>query len=297
MGGAGQRYAIEARNVWKSYDDEVVLEDLSLGVKHGEILALMGRNGAGKSTFMSCIAGSEPVDSGTISVYGTTEYEERGRNIAVLFQDALLIDNLTGWENFDFYSSIEDLNQTRFEEYVDRFELTDDLEKPTKSYSGGMKRKLELSITLSATADCYLVDEPTAGVDLSMVGEIHRTLIELAERGSTILLSSHQPIDIEIADRVAFLVNRSISHVDVPSSLGDNLPPVIRLPNLESAEAAREYVGALYQVGSERRAFLDGTDLQTIQKVVEHETGFGDEVQQTRAGYSDAFKYYTGADE
>jgi len=294
MGDAGRRYAIEARNVWKSYDDEVVLEDLSLGVKHGEILALMGRNGAGKSTFMSCLAGSEPIDSGTISVFGTTEYDHRGEDIAVLFQDALLVDNLTGRENFDFYSSIEDLDESRFHEYVERFELTDDLDKPTKTYSGGMKRKLELSITLSATASCYLVDEPSAGVDLSMVGEIHRTLIELAEQGATILLSSHQPIDIEIADRVAFLVDKSISHVDVPDKLGEQLPPVVRLPDLASAEAVRKHVGDIYQVGSERRAFLDGTDMKTVQKVVERATGLGNQVEQTRAGYADAFKYYTG---
>ncbi|WP_459890677.1 ABC transporter ATP-binding protein [Halostagnicola bangensis] len=282
---------IEATNVSKSYGDEWVLEDLSLSMSSGEAVVLAGPNGAGKSTFLSCLVGNERPDSSEISVFGKQLPRHRSDGLAVLLQDAILIDDLTGRENIQFYAALDAPFTSRWQTYVDRFDLDESLDDPVRTYSGGMKRKLELAMTLSVDAKGYVLDEPTAGIDLSMAGEMHRTVLELIEDDWSVLITSHNPIDIEVADRVAFLSNGRITAVGTPARLIDDLPPVVRFQNRHSALTASELVGDVYYVGAESRGFLENHSFSAVEKTIKEETGTA-QIDTVPPSYSDAFSYY-----
>lgn len=287
--------AIDATNVSKSYGDEQVLEELSLSIASGEAVVLAGPNGAGKSTFLACLVGNEHQDGGEISVFGTQSPQQRSDGLAVLLQDAILIDDLTGRENIEFYAALDTPFTSRWETYVDRFELEESLDDPVRTYSGGMKRKLELAMTLSVDAPGYILDEPTAGIDLSMSGEMHRTILELLDDDRPVLLTSHNPIDIEVADRVAFLSNGRITAVGTPSRLIDDLPPVVRFQNRRAAMAVNDLVSDIYYVGAESRGYLENHSVSEMEDAIEAETGAVTQLDTVPPGYSDAFSYYTGS--
>ncbi|MDJ1434842.1 ABC transporter ATP-binding protein [Halostagnicola sp. A-GB9-2] len=286
---------INATNVSKSYGDEQVLEDLSLSIASGEAVVLAGPNGAGKSTFLSCLVGNERPDSGEISVFGTQSPQRRSDSLAVLLQGAVLIDDLTGRENIEFYAALDTPFTLRWQTYVERFDLEESLDDPVRTYSGGMKRKLELAMTLSVDAAGYILDEPTAGIDLSMAGEMHRTILELLDEDRSVLLTSHNPIDIEIAGRVAFLSDGHITAFGTPSHLIDKLPPVVRFQNRRDAMAVSDLVSDVYYVGAESRGYLEDHSLSEIKATIKEETSTTTQIDTVSPGYSDAFSYYTGS--
>lgn len=290
--------AIEATDVRKAYGETVVLDGVDLSVADDEILVLMGPNGAGKTTFLSCLAGSDAPTDGTIRAFGQPPAATDGE-ISLLLQETATIDTLTGRENIEFYSKTYPRFTDRWEEYVDMLGIRDALDRSVGDYSGGMKRKLELAIVLSTEAELYFLDEPTAGIDLSAVGKVHRAILDLHERGKAVLLASHRPLDFDIADRIAFLGDGRIQASGEPMALLDGLPTTVRLPGVRSAEAATDHLLASYYVGSEVRGFVDGASTRddvagTVAATVDD--AHGDRVVVVEPGFADAFNYYVAAE-
>jgi ABC-2 type transport system ATP-binding protein len=284
---------LEARNVRKEFGDDGVLDGVDLTVAENEVLLLMGPNGTGKTVLLSCLAGATEPTDGSVSVFGTPVAEDGGHSLSLLLQGGASVDTLSGRETAAFYARLHPEFTERWREYVDDLGLADDLDKRTKHYSEGMKRKLELSLALSVDAPLYLLDEPTAGVDLSMVQSFHRVVRDRVDDGATVVATSHRPVDADLADRVAFVNGGGVLAVDTPDALLDGVPTVVRVVGGAAASDALDphVVGEPFYHGDERRGFL--CDDATVDDV---RAAAGDATVETvEPSYTDAFNYYVHA--
>jgi ABC-2 type transport system ATP-binding protein len=281
--------ALRSRGVEKEFGADDIVKGADLTVREGEILLLMGPNGVGKTVLLSCLAGSQQPTAGAVEVFGDPVHEDGGDNLNFLLQDSMAVETLTGRENVDFYSRLHHRFTDRWESYVDRLGLTDDLDKLVKHYSEGMKRKLELSLTMSVDVPIYLLDEPTAGVDLTNIQRFHDIILEEYDDGKTFLVSSHRPMDANIADRIAFMPDGTVTAVGTPAELMDAVPAVIRVTGSDAMREAEEFVahGQLFPLGGEARGFL--ADEFEMDDVTDR---LGDSVERIEPTYTDLFNYY-----
>lgn len=280
---------LRARNVRKSFGAEGVLRGIDLDVYENELLVLLGPNGVGKTVLLSSLAGGTTPTDGTVEVFGRPIGSRPGEHTVFMRQSAMAIDSLTGRENVQFYGRLHPAFTDRWREYVARLGIDDELDKRVRDYSGGMKRKLEFAIALSVDVDVYLLDEPTAGVDLSMIQRFHDCILERREAGATFVVTSHLPTDVELADRIAFMRDGAITETGRPDDLMDAVPPVVRVDGARAANAATEHVrgGDLFREGAEARGFLrPGTDVEAIAAAVDDA-----HVVETRPTYTDLFNY------
>lgn len=287
-----RRPLLEARNVEKGFDDGAVLEGLDLTVDEGELVTLMGPNGVGKSVFLSCLAGSTTPERGEIELFGDRSPTEARSATSVMLQGETIDPDLTGRENLRFYGALHPRATDDWRDLVDRLELTADLDRPAREYSGGMKRKLELTIALTVDAALYLLDEPTAELDLSMIQVVHDLLLEYREAGKTILVTSHAPLDAQMADRIAFVRDGRTVATGAPTTLLEGLPPVVRIRGAMVPESP--FLGdRLFRRGDEIRGFLaPDSDIDAIENAVEGARD-GATVDRDPPSYTDLFNYYT----
>lgn len=281
--------AIESRGVAKRFGADGIVSGADLAVEEGEVLLLMGPNGVGKTVLLSCLAGSQEPTEGTVEVLGRPVEEDGGDSLTFLLQDSMAVETLSGRENVGFYSRLHHQFTDRWHEYVDRLGLTGDLDKRVEHYSEGMKRKLELALTMSVDVPVYLLDEPTAGVDLTNIQRFHDIILEEHEAGKTVVVSSHRPLDANIADRVAFMPDGKVSTVGDPDELMAAVPPVVRVTGSEAMRTAENYVqGRLFPVGGEARGFLaDDVAFRELTGAVG-----GEHVERIDPTYTDLFNYY-----
>jgi len=295
---SADRPVLEARNVRKEFGDDGVLDGVDLTVRDNEVLLLMGPNGTGKTVLLSCLAGATEPTDGSVSVFGTPVAEDGGHSLSLLLQGGASVDTLSGRETAAFYARLHPEFTDRWREYVEDLGLAGDLDKRTKHYSEGMKRKLELSLALSVDAPLYLLDEPTAGVDLSMVQSFHRVVRDRVDDGATVVATSHRPVDADLADRVAFVNGGGgVLAVDTPGALLAGVPTVVRVVGGGGTAAASDalaphVVGEAFYHGDERRGFL--RDDATVDDV-RAAAGGDATVETVEPSYTDAFNYYVHA--
>lgn len=200
--------AINIENVQKTYKgaETTSVNGLSLSVNEGEIFGLLGPNGAGKSTSVMMICGLLAADSGTISVLGKNarnEGSEIRKKIGVATQEIALFPLLTGTENLQYFGNMYGLSgkklKDKIAELAKAFGLESKMDKQVSSYSGGMKRRLNLMASMLHEPKLLILDEPTAGVDVHSRNLIINYLQSLNQKGITMLYSSHL---MEEADRL-----------------------------------------------------------------------------------------------
>jgi ABC-2 type transport system ATP-binding protein len=286
--------AVEARNVRKAFGDDGVLDGVDLTVRENEAMLLMGPNGTGKTVLLSCLAGSVEPTEGEIRLFGERVADDGGENLSLLLQGGASVDSLSGRETADFYSSLHPAFTDRWRDLVAEFGLTDDLEKRTKHYSEGMRRKLELALALAVDTPLYLLDEPTAGVDLSMVQQFHRAIRDRVAAGGTVVATSHRPVDAAFADRIAFVTGEGVTAVGTPNDLLEAVPDTVRIVGGGPETAAFEphVVGGLFHHGDERRGFLaDDASLADVEAAAPADAT----VETVEPSYTDAFNYYVHA--
>jgi ABC-2 type transport system ATP-binding protein len=214
---------IKVTNLNQSYGKKTVLDSIDLEVNKYEICALVGRNGAGKSTFINSLLGLLPVQQGTISINGievTRKNNEWKKAIAYLPEKFMLYPMLTGLENMTFFaeavSKTADLG--RIEQVLNSVSLWDDRNVQVKQYSKGMLQRLGLAITLYQDSSLLILDEPTSGIDPMGRKEILEVLKSLHDK--TILLSSHHLDEIkQVCTHVAYLDNGKIKKYTVDTFL------------------------------------------------------------------------------
>jgi ABC-2 type transport system ATP-binding protein len=214
---------IKVTNLNQSFGKKNVLDSINLDINPNEICALVGRNGAGKSTFINSLLGLLPVKQGEILINGTAvnkKNDEWKKTIAYLPEKFMLYPMLTGLENITFFAEAvtKTANQERIEQVLHSVSLWDDRDVQVKKYSKGMLQRLGLAITLYQDSSLLILDEPTSGIDPLGRKEILEVLGSLHDK--TILLSSHHLDEIkQICTHVAYLDNGKMEKFTVDEFL------------------------------------------------------------------------------
>ncbi|WP_406011840.1 ATP-binding cassette domain-containing protein [Streptomyces sp. NBC_00984] len=213
--------AIAAHGLRKSYGDETVLDGIDLAVPEGTIFSLLGPNGAGKTTAVKILSTliSPDADSGQIHVGGhdlATQAQAARAAIGVTGQFSAVDGLITGEENMLLMADLHHLSKTEGRrvtaELLDRFDLTEAAKKPVSTYSGGMKRRLDIAMTLVGTPGIIFLDEPTTGLDPRSRHNMWGIIRELVTDGVTVFLTTQYLEEAdELADRIAVLHDGKIA--------------------------------------------------------------------------------------
>jgi ABC-2 type transport system ATP-binding protein len=215
MKDSTDEYAIIADGIYKSFGKVKVLEGLNLKVKRGSILALLGPNGAGKTTTVRMLTTLMDIDAGsaTIEGYDVVKDADKVRSIIGLTGQYAAVDEyLTGRENLKMMGRLYHLSKAdtarRCEELLQQFDLIDAADRAAKTYSGGMRRRLDLAVSLIAAPPIIFLDEPTTGLDPRSRIAMWDIIKSLVNGGSTILLTTQYLEEADqLADRIAVIDN------------------------------------------------------------------------------------------
>jgi ABC-2 type transport system ATP-binding protein len=252
--------AITAREIRKSFGEHTVLDDVDLEVDQGTIFALLGPNGAGKTTIVRILSTLLKPDAGTASVAGfdvATHPADVRESISLTGQFAAVDEILTGRENLILMARlrrVKDPGQVA-DDLLARFELTDAAKRRVATYSGGMRRRLDIAMSLIGNPPVIFLDEPTTGLDPQGRIEVWNSVKELAGQGTTVLLTTQYLDEAEqLADRIAILQEGRIIADGTLAELKQLLPPakveyVEKQPTLEEVFLA--IVGATGNNGND----------------------------------------------
>lgn len=278
---------IRAQGLAKSYGKVHALQGLDLDVPEGKVLALLGPNGAGKTTAVRCLTTLLVPDAGTAQIAGVDVLADpdgvRAR-IGLSGQYAAVDEHLTGYENLVMVGRLYHLGkkraQERARELLARFSLTDAADRPSKTYSGGMRRRLDLAGALVAEPPVLVLDEPTTGLDVRSRQEMWDVIRELVGGGATLLLTTQY---LEEADKLADDIvvidhGRAIAQGtadELKARTGGERIEVV-LADAEDSEAARRVLAAVavgeVVVGSggrELTAAVQGTGTSDLLRVLQ----------------------------
>jgi ABC-2 type transport system ATP-binding protein len=236
--------AIEVAGLRKSYGDHAVLRGVDLRVPAGTVLALLGSNGAGKTTVVRILATLLRADGGTASVHGhdvAARPADVRESISLTGQFAAVDEVLTGRENLVLVGRLRHVPDPRgtAESLLTRFGLADAAGRRAGTYSGGMRRRLDIAMSLVGDPAVLVLDEPTTGLDPQSRIEVWRTVRQLADRGTTVLLTTQYLDEAEqLADRIAILHGGRVIADGTLAELKRLLPPakveyVEKQPTLE----------------------------------------------------------------
>ena len=243
-GAAVPASAIRVRGLEKSFKELQVLRGVDFDVAAGSIFALLGSNGAGKTTVVKIIATLLRADAGSASVIGfdvATQGAQVRESISLTGQFAAVDEILSGRENLVLVARLRHVAapSTVADALLDRFSLTDAAERPVATYSGGMRRRLDIAMSLIGDPPVVVLDEPTTGLDPQARLEVWRSVRDLAAHGTTVLLTTQYLDEAEqLADRIAILHGGRIIENGTLAELKALLPParveyVEKQPTLE----------------------------------------------------------------
>jgi ABC-2 type transport system ATP-binding protein len=224
--------AINVTGLRKSFGDTLVLDGIDLTVAEGTVFALLGPNGAGKTTTVQILSTLIPPDAGRIEVAGhdlATDPDGIRAAIGVTGQFSAVDQLLTGQENLRLMASLHHLarptGRARADDLLSRFDLTEAARKPVSTYSGGMRRRLDLAMTLMGDPRLIFLDEPTTGLDPSGRRTMWQIIRSLVASGVTVFLTTQYLDEAdELADRIALLHHGRIVAEGRPDELKRRIP-------------------------------------------------------------------------
>lgn len=236
--------AIQVKRLQKSYKQLHVLKGVNFEVEQGSIFALLGSNGAGKTTMVKILATLLKPDGGTVVVNGfdvTAEPDKVRQSISLTGQFAAVDEILTGRENLIMIAKLRHLKNPRqvADDLLKRFGLTDAADRRVSTYSGGMRRRLDIAMSLVGKPQLIFLDEPTTGLDPEARIEVWKTVKELAANGTTVFLTTQYLEEAEqLADQIAILHEGRIIAGGTLAELKKLFPPakveyVEKQPTLE----------------------------------------------------------------
>jgi len=208
--------AIRANNLKKRYGHLEVLKDISVEIKEGEVVCVIGPSGSGKSTFLRCLNGLEEIQSGSITILGeelvnNKDINKLRENIGMVFQSFNLFPHLTVLENM-ILAPVELKKMSKNEainkaiELLDKVGLKDKKDVYPDTLSGGQKQRVAIARALEMNPKIMLFDEPTSALDPEMVGEVLKVMKDLAQEGMTMVVVTHEMnFARDVSDRVIFM--------------------------------------------------------------------------------------------
>lgn len=204
---------LELKELRKSYGENCVVNNLSFGIKEGEVVGFLGPNGAGKSTTIKMITGIEALNKGEIYFEGNNICSQQNvfkKQLGIVPQDIAVYDDLTAYENVSFFCSLYGFRGTelkrRTKEALEFVGLWDRRKECPGKYSGGMKRRLNIACSIAHSPKLLIMDEPTVGIDPQSRNHIMETIKELNRRGTTVIYVSHYMEEInELCDRIIIM--------------------------------------------------------------------------------------------
>jgi ABC-2 type transport system ATP-binding protein len=227
---SGAENAIVAHGLSKSFGDVRALVDVDLTVPAGTVLGLLGPNGAGKTTMVRILATLLPADTGTATVAGRDIAREAGQvrsQIGLAGQYAAVDENLTGFENLELFGLLYHLgreaSRERAAKLLERFDLTPAAKRAVKTYSGGMRRRLDLAAALIARPPVIFLDEPTTGLDPRARLELWEIIEARVSQGSSVLLTTQYLDEADrLADRIAVIDRGRVIAEGTPDELKES---------------------------------------------------------------------------
>lgn len=216
---------VEVKNLVKNYGDLQALKGISFNISQGEIFGLIGPNGAGKTTALRIISTLLTITSGTVTVLDI-DLEKKPdmirKIISYLPEDAGAYKNLTGKAYLEFIANFHDPEKIKkmVEKGIEIADLGDRITDKVDTYSKGMKRRLLVGRALMTDPKFAILDEPTSGLDVNNAQEIRNIIKNIAKKGTTVLLSSHNMLEVEyLCDRITLIDNGLIVEEGKPKEL------------------------------------------------------------------------------
>jgi len=222
------------KNLRKSFGTLVAVDNVSFSVEKGQLVGLLGPNGAGKTTTVSMIAGLVTPDSGDVLIAGhrlSGDTDPAKRRIGLVPQDLALYDELSARDNLRFFGALYSLSGRALDDAiakaVDLVGLGDRVRDRVKTFSGGMKRRLNLAAGLLHDPDILLLDEPTVGVDPQSRNAIFDNLETLRSRGKALIYTTHYMEEVErLADRIVVMDHGKVIAEDTLAGLQSRVASV-----------------------------------------------------------------------
>jgi ABC-2 type transport system ATP-binding protein len=219
--------AIEVEHLVKTYGDIEAVRDVSFTVAEGEVFGFLGPNGAGKSTTINMLCTLARPTSGTARVSGFDVVSDRDdvrRHLGLVFQDPTLDAQLTATQNLRLHAELYGIEPgaipRRMDQMLEMVDLADRRDQPVMTFSGGMKRRLEIARGLLHSPRVLFLDEPTIGLDPQTRSAIWRYIRALQEsEGTTVFMTTHYMDEAELCDRIAIMDRGEIVVLDTPEAL------------------------------------------------------------------------------
>ena len=304
--------AIQVEKLKKEFNGLIAVNEITFEVKEGELFGLLGPNGAGKTTTLNMLATLIKPTSGQAFVAGFDILKERDKvrkSIGMVFQEPALDNYLTGRENLEFHGMMYGLSRKEAKEKVREalkiVELEEFADKLVQTYSGGMKRRLEIARALVHQPKILFLDEPTLGLDAQTRRKIWEYIKKLnKEKGVTIILTTHYMEEADfLADRVAIIDYGKIVALDTPENLknilgGDVIS--IEVDNHQNAKKAFEKLPWVKKINQENGIFYLQVEkgeekIPLLIRIDQEEAGFQiKSINLRKPTLEDVFLHFTG---
>ncbi|MBE9065823.1 ATP-binding cassette domain-containing protein [Leptolyngbya cf. ectocarpi LEGE 11479] len=277
-----QQPAVVIENLRKHYGDVQAVKDVSLQIEPGEIFGLLGPNGAGKTTTIRCLCTLTLADAGTLEVMGVSVVEQPRQvrqRLGYIAQEVALDKVLTGRELLELQAAIYHLPgklaKSRIDQMIELLELTDWADKKTGTYSGGLKKRLDLAAGLLHQPDVLVLDEPTVGLDVESRSAVWRFLRQLQAAGTTILITSHYLEEVDaLANRVAIIDQGQVISSGTPAELKANVGGeriTLRIREFTPLDEAQQASKMLQELPVVQEVIVNSAQGNSLNLVVESE--------------------------
>jgi sodium transport system ATP-binding protein len=211
-------------NVSKSFGDVNALRSISLEIKSGEVVGLVGSNGAGKTTLLRLMSGVYKPTSGTVCLDDGMPVDKMRQRLGVVPESTGLYSRLTAWENIRYHSRMHGVSDkdswNRTSRFAKHLDMLENLGRHTKGFSRGMRQKTALLRALAHGPSVLLLDEPTAGLDITSARTVRALVKQLRDEGGTIVYSTHHLSEAQqVCDRIIIIHNGDIQADGSPNEL------------------------------------------------------------------------------
>ncbi len=268
---------LEVRNLTKKFGKFTALDGVNFEVGNGEVFGFIGPNGAGKSTTIRVLLGIIKATSGDVRLFGKDAWKdavEIHKHVAYVPGDVNLWPNLTGGEVIDLFVKLRGgNNQSRREELIKKFDL--DPTKKCRTYSKGNRQKVALIAAFSSDADLYILDEPTSGLDPLMEQVFQECVLDVKNKGKSVLLSSHILSEVEkLCDRVGIIRQGQI----IESGSLDELRHLTRthiLVETKQSIASLDELQGVHEIEKTDKGLSFQVDTEELDNAIKHISQFG----------------------